>query len=162
MADDKFDLHSEFENLMRKAGVTRAHRLAVSNTNQGLDGHCTPWPRPWPIVITISQGALDAGADITRAVLAHEVAHTRQHYRWIIWAGVFPIMGVAWAFGEIWQGVAPAGIWMLAGIALYDIDADRWAADQVGAGDVARMLGMLDVTARWRASVVRRRSGVPR
>lgn len=162
MADDKFDLHSEFENLMRKAGVTRAHRLAVKFKNKRLGGYCISWPRPWSIVVGISQGVVDAEADVARAALAHEVGHARQHYRWVIGVSILAIFGIAWRFGEIWQGLAPAGILWLVSVALYKIDADKWAAEQVGAANVARMLGMLDVTARWRASVVRRRSGVPR
>ncbi|WP_024882340.1 hypothetical protein [Methylosinus sp. LW3] len=162
MAVDQVLLHSEFEDLMREAGVTRAHRLSVSVKNKGLDGHCTPWPRPWPIVITISQGALDAGADITRAVLAHEVAHTRQHYRWIIWAGGFPILALAWEAGAIGLGVVAAYLWMEVAYQLYELDADKWAAEQVGAGNMAKVLDMLGFRVRWRASVVRRRSSLLR
>lgn len=155
MSVDNFALGSEFEKLIIQAGVKGSCRLGVNIMDKRVGGICTPWP--WRRDVTISQGALDAGADVARAVLAHEVAHTRQQFRWIIPMGVVATLAGGWLLGSAEMAILPASIWCYAIYQLYEVDADKWAAEKIGAENMARVLDMLGRTERWRAWIVRRR-----
>ncbi|MEK8121711.1 M48 family metalloprotease [Methylocystis sp. IM4] len=149
MTAGRFDLGSEFERLMSSAGTTGEYRLGVNLKDKKINGICSPWP--WRRVVAISQGTLDAGPDVARAVLAHEVAHTRQRLRWIIPFGTVAILGAGWALGAPQNFIAPAGVWLLSVYQLYELDADRWAASEVGPERMAPALQRLGLNGRWRA-----------
>lgn len=149
------DLWGRFELLMKKAGAG-PYQFTIDVRNNRLDGSCTHWP--WSRVITLSQGAIAAGQDVAWAILAHEVAHTRQRLRWIIPVGAMAILGAGWWLGAPEKFIAPAGIWLLAVYQLYELDADRWAAAEVGAENMARMLQRLGLNGRWRAWMIHRRA----
>ena len=109
----------------------------------------------WRREIVVTRGALALDHAMVRALIAHEVGHTRQRARWMFVIAPALALGLAWVFGASWA-VAPIGAAIGTAYMGYEAGADAWASASVGAAPVEALLRLTGE--RWRAALVVRRA----
>ena len=130
------ELRASLEILLKQAGVT-GYRLQILEANHRLNGRCDPWPARR---VSLSRGVIDAGPNIARAVLAHEVGHTRQRCRWMFLAGPPLLTLVGLQPGQFAPALVVAGAWIFLQYSFYEFGADKWACERVGSDAMAKVL----------------------
>ena len=106
-------------------------------------------------LVVVTRGALDLDEALVAAIVAHEIGHARQRFRWLFLIAPALALGASWQLGVSWP-VAPIAAAILIAYQAYEVDADAWASAAVGAAPVEALLRLAGE--RWRAVLVARRA----